>query len=269
MRDIRLDLHTHLKIAKRTPFRALEVERAAQTLINRNIRGLAVTEHAHGHGFWDLYDHLLRHHPYRHDRFEIGEARLYPGLELTLNENVDILFIAPISELRRLDDAFDHPLTEGYHPSAYELADTFATLDLDAIRIAAHPVRDDKPAHRVPEPLLGAVTHAVEINGRFTSRDEISAVETLARRLDLPIVGGSDAHIWPQIGAAFTTLQARSDHYADIRDAILAGRCAPQVDDGADRLVVVAERLKKRAKRRLPKLPRVPHIGPASPASSN
>ena len=176
-------------------------------------------------------------------------------------------FIAPIPELRRLDDAFDHPLTEGYHPSAYELSDCLATLDLDAIRIAAHPVRDDKPAARVPEPLLGSLVNAVEINGRFTEASSVNDVRELSTRLSLPIVGGSDAHIWPQLGAASTLLQARSDRYDDVRDAILAGRCRPFVDSESARLCEIAERLKKRTKRRLPKLPRVPHIGPAEAAT--
>lgn len=266
MRDIRLDLHTHMKIAKRTPFRPVEVKRAARTLANRHLHGLAITEHAHGHGFWDLYDHLLSVFPYRHDRFEIGALRFYAGLELTLAEHVDITFIAPIAELRRLDGAFDHPLTEGYHPSAFELADRLATLDLDAIRIAAHPVRDDKPATRVPEPVLSALVNAVEINGRFTDASSVSDVRELSERLSTPIVGGSDAHIWPQLGAASTLLHARSDRYADVRDAIVAGQCEPFIDSDAARLCAIADRLKTRTKRRLPKLPRVPHIGPTEAA---
>lgn len=260
MLDLRLDLHTHLKIAKRTAFRPVELERAAGALQSRNLHGLAVTEHAHGRGFWEIYHHLLREHPYRHGRFEVGAVRIYPGMEVTLDEHVDISFIAPLDELRRLDEAFEHRLTDGYHPSGYEMADRIATLGLGAIRIAAHPVRDDKSSDRLPERLLGGLAHAVEINGRFTDDNSIAALEALAARLDLPIVGGSDAHVWPQVGAVATALSATSDRFADVRDAILAGRCRPILRDDADRRVAIADRLKARQKSRLPRLPRLPHL---------
>lgn len=260
MLELRLDLHTHLKVAKRTAFRPVEVQRAVAALQSRNLHGLAVTEHAHGRGFWDIYDHLLREHPYRHGRFEVDGVRIYPGMEVTLDEHVDIAFIAPLGELRRLDEAFEHRLTDGYHPGAYELADRIGALELSAIRIAAHPIRDDKSTDRIPEELLGSLTHAVELNGRFTDAPSVAALDDLAARLESPIVGGSDAHVWPQIGAVATSLSARSDRFADVRDAILAGRCRPILREDADRRVVVADRLKARVKNRLPRLARLPHL---------
>ncbi len=260
MLDLRLDLHTHLKIAKRTAFRPVDVERAAAALNERKLHGAAITEHAHGRGFWEMYNYLLREHPYRHGRFEIGGARFYPGMEVTLEEHVDISFIAPLDELRRLDEAFEHRLTEGYHPSGYELADRVAALQLNAIRIAAHPVRDDKSFDRLPEELFSSLSHAVEINGRFTDPNSVAAVHELAARLDLPIVGGSDAHVWPQIGVVATMLSSTSDRFIDVLHAVEAGRCRAVLRDDADRLIVIADRLKARDKRRLPRLARLPHL---------
>lgn len=262
MDKLRLDLHTHLKIAKRTAFRHGDVARAVTTLNRRGLTGLAVTEHAHGHGFWEIYEHLESLFPYRYGRFELGGCVFYSGVEVTLDEQVDILFIAPLDELRRLDEAFDHPLTAGYHPSAIELVDRLADLDLDAIRIAAHPNRPDKPASGIAEPLLQSIVNAVEINGRFTDPTSVKGVRELADRLSTPIVGGSDAHVWAQLGAVSTRVGAASDRYQDVRDAVLNGQCEPIVHDEVDRLVVVAERLKGRLKRRLPKLPRVPDLRP-------
>lgn len=260
MLELRLDLHTHLKIAKRTAFRPVDAHRAAAAIQRRGLHGLAITEHAHGKGFWDIYQFLLREHPYRHGRFEVDGARFYPGMEVTLEEHVDIAFIAPIDELRRLDDAFEHRLTDGYHPTAYELADRVDELELSAIRVAAHPVRTDKPADRLPPELLGHLAHAVEANGRFTSDQEVRSLEQLAAQIHTPIVGGSDAHVWPQIGAVATALSATSDRFADVRDAVLAGRCRPIFGDNIDRRIQIADRLKSRDKHRLPRLSRMPHL---------
>lgn len=259
-----LDLHTHMKIAKRLEFRPRDVLRAAETLSRRGLAGLAITEHAHAIGFWDIYRHLGRNFSYRHGRFEVGDLCFYPGLELTLDEMVDITFIAPLEELRRLDEAFRHPLSAGYHPSAIELLNRLDELRLDAIRIAAHPVRDDKSVASVPEKILGAIVYALELNGRYTDSESVRRVGELSEHLGLPVVGGSDAHVWPQLGASCTLLRGVGDRYEDLRDAILSGHCRPIIDDDAARLVNAAERLKKRIKCRSPKLPGLPHIGPAS-----
>jgi len=229
--------------------------------------GLAITEHAHGHGFWEMYDSLLEDHTYRHGRFEIGDLCFYTGLELTLAEYVDILFIAPLDELRRLDEAFAPALSAGYHPDASELADRLAHLNLDAVRIAAHPFRDDKPADQLSEGAFGSLFDAVEINGRYTSDSCVQRVHTLADRRSLPMVGGSDAHVWPQLGAAGCVVHAESDHYCDIRNAILAGRVEPTTDPRAMRMATTADRLKQRRKGRLPRLPKLPRSGPRTPTT--
>jgi PHP-associated len=264
---IQLDLHTHMKIAKRTPFQRLDVLHIADRLRRLGFAGLAITEHAHGHGSWEMYDSLLEDHPYQHGRFEINGVCFYSGLELTLAEYVDILFIAPLDELRRLDNAFGIALTAGYHPDVHELADRLDELDLDTVRIAAHPFRDDKPADQLPKALLGTLIDAVEINGRYTSASCVKQVNALADRLDVPIVGGSDAHTWPQLGAAGCEVEATSDQFCDVRDAILAGRVKATTNEQAIRMANTADRLKKRRKARLPRLPKLPRTDPKTPTS--
>jgi len=252
--DLRIDLHTHPKIAKRTPFHPRDTDRSVAAARRRGLTGLALTEHAHAVGYWATLDRLARSYPSRRGRFIAEGVALYPGMELTLAEGVDLVLIAPVDELRRLDGAFDAPLTAGHHPSALEAVAVFDRVKIEAIRILAHPTRPDKPADRLPDPILRSLAHAVEINARFARFDDINGARALAERLSLPLVGASDAHTWPQIAAASTSVYENDDSFDALRAAILTGRCRPIVHDNAERLVAVGKRFKKRLKARRERL---------------
>jgi len=260
-RTLSLDLHTHLKVAKRAPYRPADTERYAQAMRRRGLDGLAIAEHAHGAELWEMYHALAARYPYRKGRFEIDGGLFYPGMELTLAEHVDIIFIAPVEELSRLDGAFPERPSCGYHPDAEELADALDLLRLDAIRIAAHPARQDKHLiDRVPASLLERLLDAVEINACYVEPELVADTRGLAHALGLPLTAGSDAHMWPQLGAAYTTFEVADDSFDDLRAAVAAGRVEPHMRDDADRLVQAGARLKAQTKRRLPKLERMPWI---------
>lgn len=251
---LRLDLHTHAKVAKRTAYNPTDVARFVAAAARRGLHGYAITEHAHAVGFWRIYDDLLAKHEYRHGRFEIGAMRVYSGMEVTLAERVDIAVVAPIEALRRLDESFDTPLTAGRHPSALEFIDRVGPLSEQSLRIVAHPTRLDKPARGVPEPMLSAIADAVEVNARHVGFDAVNRTRALADRLGVPLVGGSDAHAWPQVAASSTLISADDDSFDSVRAAVLAGRCRPIVHDDAERLVAAGRALKERIKSREPRL---------------
>ncbi|MBL0921164.1 MAG: PHP domain-containing protein [Phycisphaerales bacterium] len=232
---LRLDMHNHLKVAKRMPFRLRDAERFARTLLRRGLHGGAVTEHFHAQGFWRMYASLAAHHEYKAGRFEIGGALFFSGAELTLAEKIDVLIIAPLHELRRLDDAFGAALSEGHHPTALEFADTVEALRLRALKIAAHPMRPGRSIHRLDATLLERMFDAVEINARFAADDE-AEVRAFAARTGTPLTGGSDAHVWLQAGAAWTEIDAEADTFEALSGAVSVGRCRAVVHHEAAEL---------------------------------
>ncbi len=252
--NLRLDLHTHAKVAKRTAYNPADIARFADAAERRGLHGYAITEHAHATGFWRIYEDLTERFAYTRGRFEVGGLRVYPGMEVTLAERADIAVIAPLDYLRRLDESFDTPLTAGRHPSALEFIDRVGSLNIRSLRIVAHPTRDDKPADGVPEPMLAAIADAVEVNARHVGFDAVNRTRALADRLGVPLVGGSDAHAWPQVGASSTLIAAADDSFDAVRSAVLAGRCRPIVHDDAERLVAAGRTLKARIKLREPRL---------------
>ncbi|TVQ60296.1 MAG: hypothetical protein EA379_08410 [Phycisphaerales bacterium] len=256
METLRIDLHTHLKAAKRTPYQDDAPEHFARALSERSLDALAMTEHFHAAQFWEMHDAMLDRYAYRRGRFEVGDTLFYTGAEITLRERIDVLIIAPLADLRRIDRAFAHPLSRGYHPGAREFADVFDALGVDALRIGAHPLRPDKRADRLPDALIARLFDAFEINACYAGEHD-GRIAHASKRRGLALTGGSDAHAHPGVGAAWTEAAMSGDTFHDLRDAVLGRRTTAHLHPAHEDLTRAGRDLKQRLKAELPRLPKV------------
>ncbi len=252
---LKLDLHTHLKVSKRTPLQPGEARRFGSMARERGLDGLAVTEHFHAPGFWLMYDELLQNHVYRRGRFETADALMYSGAELTLDEGVDLVLLAPLQDLRALDRAFRLRLSCGYHPTAEEFLDASERLESPVVTILAHPFGHARGADAMGPRAFADLIDAVEINARFVGEPEVRDTERLAQRHGLATTGGSDAHVHVQVGAAHTELAVEGDGFEDLAQAIR--KCSTRAVVRADAAAICREGRdrKKELKAVLPKLP--------------
>lgn len=111
-------------------------------------------------------------------------------------------------------------------PRGLPFAETVRLIqDAGGIAIAAHPyqrLRRGLLANIEPDEL--AIVDAIETyNARFVTGRTNRQAATLARRLDLPITAGSDAHSAAMVGQAITRVDADPDATAII-EAIRAGK---------------------------------------------
>ncbi|SEO65781.1 hypothetical protein SAMN04487948_10420 [Halogranum amylolyticum] len=102
--------------------------------------------------------------------------------------------------------------------------------DRGCAAILAHPYRNSNARNS------GADFDAVEINGK--NPEHIAKTQQLAKQLDLPLVGGSDAHYLVEVGRAYTKIDADELTPAAVADAIRDGRVTAVTKFGPfDRLV--------------------------------
>lgn len=199
----RIDTHTHPKISKHLAFNVDSVARMARMARRVRLDGIALTEHFHGVGFWDIYDRLPDVYPMEHGAFWSDGLALIPGAELNIRERAHVIVLGEVAELRRLDRAFPGRLSDGYEPRLREFLDV--SDDFEIARIGAHMFRPCKELLKFSAADLRRL-HALEINGKDFGTEVMLLVQ--ARALGLPIVGGSDAHHWFQLGVRHTCLHA-------------------------------------------------------------
>jgi predicted metal-dependent phosphoesterase TrpH len=193
-----LDLHTHTRFfhwQKGTPTRydPFGTRLLEAVAARRDLDGVALTNH-------DYY------RPYGRDEAVVS----IPGIEVSTTRG-HVLVVGP-------DPPTD---TEPGQPSPTAVAET--AHDRGCAAILAHPYRNSTVADTT------AAMDAVEVNGKHPGRRGM--VERLADDLDLPVVGGSDAHYPFEVGRAYTAIDADELTAAAVVDAIRDGRVEPRVDD--------------------------------------
>lgn len=111
------------------------------------------------------------------------------------------------------------------------------------VAIIAHPFRRSRVRKS------DAAFDAVEINGKHP--EHLDRVRAVSERIDLPIVGGSDAHFPFEVGSVFTSVDAPQLTAEAVVSAIRDGRVEPAVrENQADGLMRTAYRYVHRYLRR-------------------
>jgi hypothetical protein len=195
----RIDTHSHPKISKHFAFAPGAIDRMVSMGRRIGLDGICLTEHFHATAYWDIPRHLETTYPCDRGVFRAGDVTLIPGAEVNIREGAHVIVLGEIAELRRLDEAFPERLSEHYEPTLREFLDV--TDDFDVARIGAHMFRRAKELGKFAASDLRRL-HALEINGKDFGTEVMLLVQ--ARALGLPIVAGSDAHHWLQMGVRHT-----------------------------------------------------------------
>lgn len=240
----RIDTHTHPKISKHSPFDPRSVANMVRMAKRVGLDGLALTEHFHAHEFWSIYESLPRMYPMERGVFWAEGVALLPGAEVNIREGAHIIVIGEVPELRRLDRAFPVALSEKYEPTLREFLDV--TDDLDLVRIGAHMFRPSKELGNFPPVDLKRL-HALEVNGKDFGTEVMLLAQ--ARALGLPIVAGSDAHHWLQLGVRHSLVHTEEIGLPAVMKAIREGLTGYGVGSYTRVRVKAAKTLKNMTKR--------------------
>ena len=214
----RIDTHTHPKMSKHFAFDGRSVSRMVRMARRVGLDGIALTEHFHAREFWNIYKYLFREYRSEHGVFWADELAIIPGAEVNIRQGAHVIVLAQVGELRRLDRAFATHLSDGYEPSLEEFLDV--TDDFDVVRIGAHMFRTAKELGRFRAAELRRL-HALEVNGKDFGTELMLIVQ--ARALGLPIVAGSDAHHWLQLGVRHSLVHTEELSLPSIAKAIREG----------------------------------------------
>jgi predicted metal-dependent phosphoesterase TrpH len=197
----RIDTHSHPKISKHFEFSPRAVDNMIRQGRRVGLDALSLTEHFHAKNYWDVHNYLEATFPCDRGVFLAGGLALIPGAEVNIREGAHVIVLGEVAELRRLDRAFAQRLSERYKPTLREFLDV--TDDFDIVRIGAHMFRRAKELGKFAAVDLRRL-HALEINGKDFGTEVM--LLTQARALGLPIVAGSDAHHWLQVGVRHTLM---------------------------------------------------------------
>ena len=99
---MKIDFHTHGKLSKKVTFSLEYFKEMLDAAKKNGLDAIALTEHFNTHQFMDVYDTLDKEFPYANDYYDVNGVKVFPGMEVDIQEKGHILFIGGRENIRGL-----------------------------------------------------------------------------------------------------------------------------------------------------------------------
>jgi len=221
---MKIDFHSHVKISKKSMFMPDYFKEMMKEARAIGLNAVAMTEHFNTTRFYDIYDYLDQHYSYQQGYYDVEGFKLFPGIEVDIKETGHILLIGDREDVIEIRSHLEsHLLEEHFIPfnQLMDLADGYPVL-----KIGAHPFRESTPLYHLSKEQLHRLD-AFDLNGKDLYaqgvEEYISKLNSFAKEIGLPVVGGSDTHQYFQYGSVYNELNMECNTVADLQKCIIAG----------------------------------------------
>lgn len=197
--SLKADFHCHVKLLAQRPFQTAQLIKRLDWARRVGLDMLAITEHIDLPDYWEIYgrlETLCRDHS---GCFSWKGLTVLTGAEVNIYESGHILLIGSLDAIRELEKRMGR-LDARNSPFFKDLMD--ASEDLDFLRIGAHPCRFNHELWKMGSLLKRLDALEINANELFMS----DWVSKRSVQLNLPVLAGSDAHHWLQIGRVYNLL---------------------------------------------------------------
>ena len=246
---MRLDFHTHGKLAKKLPFSTAYTDWLFSEARQAGLDALCLTEHFNTLQFDELYRYLSSVSRRTQDVLELSNGlRIFPGMETDVAEGGHILSIGPLEAILELNRRLE-PYKEKrkFLPFA-QLMDLFE--EYPVLVGCGHPYRAPGHVPELPEEQLRRLQF-LDLNGKDLALDRSRTEEltyALGQRLNIPVVSGSDTHQAVQYGCVTTVFERTCTSVSALKAEMHAGPYQIQQADSAAFQVRTACLLKRSLK---------------------
>lgn len=204
---MRIDFHTHVKLAKKLPFVSEYTDWLFGEAKQNGLDAICITEHFNTLGFEEVYNYIRENYPQEGDAFIINGLRIFPGMEIDIQEGGHILALGKIEDIIAFNRALEPYKSKKNFLPFEELLEQ--AKGFNVYLGGAHPYREGGAIPTLPEHLLKQL-YFLDLNGKdYAGKGEQARRELseLATRLNLPMVGGSDTHQAFQYGCIYTAFE--------------------------------------------------------------
>jgi Predicted metal-dependent phosphoesterases (PHP family) len=208
---LKYDFHVHSKYSRDSETPLKEILRVAK---ERNLDGIAICDHDEVKGGLKALE-IVRENPKKY-----GGLNVISGTEVSTSKG-HVLILGVTEKL----------------PSFMTPEETIdMARDLNALSIIAHPYR--KSAHGIGY-LEGSGADAAEtFNSKCITNTANKKAKAEAERLNMPQVGGSDAHIAALVGQGYTLINIETNTEDAVFDAILRRKTIPAGENTPMKIVL-------------------------------
>lgn len=202
-----LDFHTHGKLAKRLPFSEEYTHWLFSEAKNRGLDALCLTEHFNTLGFEEVYRYIEEHSYRKGDSLIFDGLQIFPGMEIDIAEGGHILCIGSMENILEINRRLKPCQSKGRFLPFSRLIKLLR--EYPVLVGGGHPFRQGGHIPELPFEDLNRLDF-FDLNGKDVALDRKrtqTLTYALGKRLNKPVVGGSDTHQAVQYGCIRTCFE--------------------------------------------------------------
>lgn len=246
MKIMKIDFHTHGKISSKLPFNKEEFANKINEAKNEGIDSLVLTEHCHANNFIEGYEFLSRNYKYINDYYDVDGVKVFTGIEVTTNEELDILIIGNREYIVELKEKIENKKAEQKFINIKDLINILDSSKL--LIIIAHPFRRHTTFPSIDKNIIEQID-AIEFNATDLYNKGITNMKNnvikLGELLNVPITGGSDSHYFIQIGSIKNNFSIECTTIQEIKEQIKKNNFTVEISDNLEIRVKSSKIIKK------------------------
>ncbi len=219
---MKIDFHTHGKLAKKLPFSPEYTDWLFGEAKKAGLDALCLTEHFNTLGFQEVYRYIAGRCEREGDSLVTAEGfRIFPGMEVDIAEGGHTLVIGPLECILEMNRRLE-PHKEAEKFLSFEKWSKMVE-EYPVLFGAGHPYRAGGHIPELPRELLERFQF-LDMNGKDLARDPEGTWEKmrrLSRQLSRPLVAGSDTHQSFQYGCVCNVFEETVDRVEELYRQIL------------------------------------------------
>ncbi|MFK3939968.1 PHP domain-containing protein [Alkalihalobacillus sp. NPDC078783] len=249
---MKIDFHTHVKLAKRVDFDITFFEEMVLNAKEVGLDALAMTEHFNTSRFYDIYEQLDQRYEYKGNYYDVYGFKVFTGMEIDVVEVGHILFTGHRDDLLYTRNQLEnHTTKETFIPfdELLQIGESF-----DFLKIGAHPLRSTTPLTQHAAGQLQRLD-AFDLNGKDLFEHGVETMErnvlAFAENISRPVVCGSDSHHPIHLGAVHNQFTRHCETAAELKKEIQAGAYTRVISPVLNTKIAAAKIVKKQMKEEL------------------
>lgn len=220
-----IDFHVHGKITSGFPFDETKFIDMIKEAQENGLDSIALVEHAGAVNFEEGYNFLNESYNQIEDYYDVNGIKVFYGTEVTTKQDLDILFIGKPKLILEFRNTVNKTRVKN---EFIDINDLF-NLDIpqEFLVILAHPYREHDVFPELSKKVIDRID-ATEFNSKDLYKQGKKAAQEKvlkhAKKLNLPIVSGSDSHYFIQVSTARNIFNKNCENIKNIKEEIKMGR---------------------------------------------
>lgn len=245
---MRIDFHTHGKLAKKLPFSSQYTDWLFREARKMGLDALCLTEHFNTLGFDEVYEYISENYKRDGDSFICEELRIFPGMEVDIAEGGHVLVIGIMEDILEINKLLEPNKKKGKFLPFLELISL--VREYPVLVGVGHPYREGGHIPSLPKDCLEQFDF-IDLNGKDMATDSVgnkAIIQRLSKELGIPYVAGSDTHQSFQYGCIYNEFRKECRTIKEIGEEMKQGNYTISLSEHIEFQVSTARMLKRALK---------------------